>query len=130
MGSGAAAGASTLDFLRNSQQVSPHSPSCFLSVCVCALVCHIYIYTYTGFEIVCCVILFQFQALRAVVQANPQILQVPPAPPLHKKEKKKKIYFPSFLLRVCFNSLFVAAYASRAWETKSQPSEVNSRASG
>lgn len=84
MGSGAAAGASTLDFLRNSQQVSPHSPSLALCVCACAHVRHFY--TNTGFEIVCCVILFQFQALRAVVQANPQILQVPPS--LTKKKNK------------------------------------------
>lgn len=88
MGSGAAAGASTLDFLRNSQQVSPHSPSVYAHVR--------HIYTCTGFEIVCCVFLFQFQALRAVVQANPQILQVPPSPS-PKKEKKRRFTSPLFL---------------------------------
>ncbi|OMO90270.1 hypothetical protein CCACVL1_07432 [Corchorus capsularis] len=49
MGAGAGAGAGTLDFLRNSQQVSLS-----LSLCVFHL---------------------DFQALRAMVQANPQILQ-------------------------------------------------------
>lgn len=96
MGSGAAAGASTLDFLRNSQQVSPHSPSLALCVCACAHVRHFY--TNTGFEIVCCVILFQFQALRAVVQANPQILQVPPS----LTKKKTKDLLPLFSLKGLF----------------------------
>lgn len=38
-------------------------------------------------------------------------------------------YFLLFSLRTCYSSLFVAAYASRARETKSPPSEINSRAS-
>ena len=65
------AGAGTLDFLRNSQQVSL---SLFMWMYMaCGNECHVNSYLELHSF---CLSLFQFQALRAMVQANPQILQV------------------------------------------------------
>lgn len=78
------AGAGTLDFLRNSPQVCASicvCPCVFLVLrlgvrkvcmhylCACLHVCPLRYLTFEFF-------LFQFQALRTMVQANPQILQV------------------------------------------------------
>ena len=67
---GSNAGAGTLDFLRNSQQVS------YLWFSFINLKVGFFMYTNLPevFKAICS--LFQFQALRAMVQANPQILQV------------------------------------------------------
>lgn len=63
---GSNAGAGTLDFLRNSQQVS----MMFYLFASLLFICDVFWDSYFRF-------LFQFQALRTMVQANPQILQVP-----------------------------------------------------
>ena len=75
-----------------------------------------------------CLSLFQFQALRAMVRANPQILQVILWSLVSAGQSCAFFFSPPFLKGFC---LFIfAAYASRIGETKPSSNETYSRASG
>lgn len=116
---GSNAGAGTLDFLRNSQQVS----MMFYLFASLLFICDVFWYSYFRF-------LFQFQALRTMVQANPQILQVPIMFCLHFNFYRNIVSLVHLLpFSGGFMISFCAAYASGTWEAKSTPDATHSRAS-
>lgn len=71
----------------------------------------------------CFSLYLQFQALRAMVQANPQILQVCPS---LINVSNPMFFIAELAFRI---GIFVAANATRASQTKPSSSKIDSRAS-